>query len=130
MKCAVTDEPYTVFGYEGKQVRDNIHSADLVSAFGSFVDNPKSGAVYNLGGGRHSNCSMREAIAICESLTGREMRWSYQDDNRRGDHKWWISGTQKFCQDFPEWRMQYDIEEICKELFEAMSSRRASQINV
>ncbi len=127
MKCAITDSPYTVFGYKGKQVRDNMHSADLLSAFGCFFDDPKCGAVYNLGGGRFSNCSMLEAIEICESLTGREMKWSYEDCNRIGDHKWWISSLEKFSQDYPNWRIHHSIDDICEDIFEALSSRTAAR---
>src|SRR4051794_7593170 len=91
MRCTVAGEPYTVFGYGGKQVRDNIHSADLVRAFSAFAAAPKAAAVYNLGGGRQSNCSMLEAIALCERIAGRELQWTLSDDNRIGDHRWWIS---------------------------------------
>jgi CDP-paratose 2-epimerase len=90
-KCAVTDTRYVVFGYGGKQVRDNIHSFDLVNAFWHFFKAPRLGEVYNIGGGRYCNCSMLEAIEKCESLTGRKMRWSYNETNRAGDHIWWIS---------------------------------------
>ena len=79
VKCALTDTLYTVFGYKGKQVRDNIHSFDLVNAFWHFFQNPRCGEVYNIGGSRHSNCSMLEAIAICEQLTGKQMRYEYKD---------------------------------------------------
>ena len=75
MRCTMTGEPYTVFGYGGKQVRDNIHSADLVAAFDAFHRAPRPAAVYNIGGGRASNCSMLEAIALCEAVAGRELDW-------------------------------------------------------
>ena len=80
MKCTVTGTPYTVFGYGGKQVRDNIHSADLVACFQSFQRAPRAGAVYNMGGGRRSNCSMLEAIDVCERISGRELQWELSDD--------------------------------------------------
>ena len=83
--------PYSVFGYKGKQVRDNIHSHDLVEAFWQFFQSPRAGEVYNLGGGRHSNCSMLEAIDTCEQITGRKLSWTYVEDNRIGDHIWYIS---------------------------------------
>ena len=95
-KCAVTGAPYTVLGYKGKQVRDNIHSYDLVNAFWHFIQAPRAGAVYNIGGGRHSNCSMLEAIAACERLSGKPMNWSYSEQNRTGDHIWWISDVRRF----------------------------------
>lgn len=86
MICAVTNRPYRVFGYKGKQVRDNIHSFDLVEAFVEFVRAPRVGEVYNIGGSRHSNCSMLEAIDMCEEISGRKLRWSYEGTNRIGDH--------------------------------------------
>ncbi|MEO7318683.1 MAG: NAD-dependent epimerase/dehydratase family protein, partial [Chthoniobacteraceae bacterium] len=101
MRCAVMEKPYRVFGYKGKQVRDNIHSHDLVEAFWNFFQNPRAGEVYNLGGSRHSNCSMLEAIEVCEELSGRKLDWSYVEDNRIGDHIWWISDVAKFQSHFP-----------------------------
>jgi CDP-paratose 2-epimerase len=126
VKCAVTDTPYTVFGYGGKQVRDNIHSHDLVSAFWHFFRTPRSGEVYNIGGGRRSNCSMLEAIAKCEQLTGRPMRWSYRDDNRIGDHIWWISDIRRFEAHYPAWRMSYGIDEILAEIYDGVRERARS----
>ncbi len=87
-KCTITGTPYTVFGYRGKQVRDNIHSHDLVNAFWSFFENPRRAEVYNIGGGRHSNCLMLEAIEYSEKLAGRPLNWSYSEINRSGDHIW------------------------------------------
>ena len=91
MRCTITGQPYTVFGYGGKQVRDNIHSADLVAAFEAFAKTPRAAAVYNLGGGRACNCSMLEAIRMCEEIAGRKLDWTYSEQNRIGDHRWWIS---------------------------------------
>src|SRR4051794_12180207 len=96
MRCTVTGEPYTVFGYGGKQVRDNIHASDLVRAFLAFRANPRAGAVYNIGGGRQSNCSMLEAISECERIAGQTLNWSYSDQARLGDHRWWISDLGEF----------------------------------
>src|SRR5207237_1067712 len=96
MKCAVTGNPYRIFGYKGKQVRDNIHSHDLVNMFWNFYQKPRSGEVYNAGGSRHSNCSMLEAIAICEKLAGKKMNVTYEEGNRIGDHIWYISDVRKF----------------------------------
>jgi CDP-paratose 2-epimerase len=123
VKCAVTDTPYTVFGYRGKQVRDNIHSLDLVWAFWHFALAPRSGEVYNIGGGRFSNCSMIEAIAKCEQLTGRPMQWSYKDANRTGDHIWWIGDIRRFQSHYPEWSIRHDIDSIVHEIFDAVSER-------
>ncbi|MBF0628828.1 MAG: NAD-dependent epimerase/dehydratase family protein [Magnetococcales bacterium] len=125
MKCAVTRTPYTVLGYKGKQVRDNIHSHDLVNAFWHFFQAPKVAAVYNMGGSRHSNCSMLEAIACCEELTGRPMDWSYRDQNRIGDHIWWIGSVNRFRQDYPEWEYTYDIRSILAEIHDALMERIA-----
>ena len=118
MKCAVTETPYTIFGYKRKQVRDNIHSADLIHAFHEFFKQPRSGEVYNMGGGRHSNCSMLEAIALCEQITGNPFHWKYVEENRRGDHIWWISDTSRFEQHYPNWKPQYDVPCILREIYE------------
>jgi CDP-paratose 2-epimerase len=116
MRCTMTGDHYTVFGYGGKQVRDNIHSADLVAAFDAFHRAPKSAAVYNIGGGRESNCSMLEAISLCEAIVGRDLDWTLSDDNRVGDHRWWISDLEPFRCDYPEWRISYDVEAILREI--------------
>ncbi|MBF0094783.1 MAG: NAD-dependent epimerase/dehydratase family protein [Alphaproteobacteria bacterium] len=123
VKCAVTGAPYTVLGYKGKQVRDNIHSYDMVNAFWHVFRAPRSGAVYNMGGSRHSNCSMLEAISICEEMTGRPMNWTYSDQNRIGDHIWWISDVSRFQADYPEWSFSYDIRGILKAIYEAETER-------
>jgi CDP-paratose 2-epimerase len=123
VKCAVTDTPYVVFGYAGKQVRDNIHSFDLVMAFWHFFLAPRSGEVYNIGGGRYCNCSMLEAIDKCQNLTGRKMRWSYSEANRAGDHIWWISDTRRFQGHYPGWSMRYDLDAILREIFDAVGDR-------
>ena len=116
MRCTVTGDPYTVYGYDGLQVRDNIHSSDLVAAFDAFRRAPRPGAVYNIGGGRASNCSMLEAIAACERIAGRELDWSLADDNRIGDHRWWVSDLDPFRRDYPEWELRYGIDEILTEI--------------
>ena len=118
MRCTMTGDPYTVFGYGGKQVRDNIHSADLVAAFEAFHRAPRAAAVYNIGGGRQSNCSMLEAIEQCQEIAGRELQWSLGADNRIGDHRWWISDLEPFRRDYPDWRLRYGIEQILREIRE------------
>jgi CDP-paratose 2-epimerase len=118
MRCAVTGTPYTVFGYQGKQVRDNIHSADLIRAFHEFFKDPCPGEVYNMGGGRHSNCSMLEAIQLCEQITTKPFISNYVDENRRGDHIWWISDISRFQQRYPAWRPQYDVPQILRQIYE------------
>ena len=120
MICTVTGRPYRVFGYGGKQVRDNIHSADLVSAFAVFIEAPRAGEVYNIGGSRHSNCSMLEAINSCEEISGRRLNWKYEEDNRIGDHIWWISDVRKFQQHYPNWSFQYGQREILEEIHAAV----------
>jgi CDP-paratose 2-epimerase len=119
MRCTITGEPYTVFGYEGKQVRDNIHSADLVRAFEAFAAAPREAAVYNIGGGRECNCSMLEAIALCEEIAGRPLSWELSDEARIGDHRWWISDLEAFKRDYPDWRLEYSVPDILREIFEA-----------
>ena len=119
VKCTVSGKPYRVFGYKGKQVRDNIHSHDLVEAFWHFFQKPRVAEVYNIGGSRHSNCSILEAIAISEELSGRELDWSYLEDNRIGDHIWWISDVRKFQSHYPDWKYRYDLRGILKEIHAA-----------
>jgi CDP-paratose 2-epimerase len=116
MRCTVTGERYTVYGYGGKQVRDNMHSADLVRAFAAFHERPRVAAVYNIGGGRESNCSMLEAIAVCERIAGRKLDWTLDENARIGDHRWWISDLREFREDYPDWRLDYGIEEILREI--------------
>ncbi len=123
MKCAATGAPYTVLGYQGKQVRDNIHSHDLVNAFWHFFQNPRSGEVYNIGGGRASNCSMLEAIDLCEVITGNTMRWTYDDTNRMGDHIWWVSDTSRFENHYPDWSIEWTVPSILEEIYRANKQR-------
>lgn len=118
MKCAVTGREYRIFGYRGKQVRDNIHCADLVDAFAHFFRAPRVAEVYNIGGGRFSNCSMLEAIRSCEAITGRPMKTTYVETNRIGDHIWWISDVRKFESHYPAWRLKRNITDILRETFE------------
>ena len=116
MKCTVTGERYTVFGYGGKQVRDNIHSDDVARAFTAYHADPRPAAVYNLGGGRASNCSMLEAIALCEQIAGCELDWELSERARIGDHRWWISDVGTFETDYPAWNLEHDIEAILREI--------------
>jgi CDP-paratose 2-epimerase len=119
MKCTVVGKPYTVFGYKGKQVRDNIHSHDMVEAFWQFIQNPRVGEVYNIGGSRHSNCSMIEAISLCEQISGNKLEWSYKEDNRIGDHIWWISDVARFQSHYPNWKYCYDLPTTLGEIHAA-----------
>src|ERR1041385_145307 len=121
MKCTVRGRPYRVFGYKGKQVRDNIHSFDLVEAFAAFVRAPRVAEVYNIGGSRHCNCSILEAIALCEEISGRKLCWEYIDDPRVGDHIWWISDVRKFREHYSEWNFRYGLREILEEIYAALA---------
>jgi CDP-paratose 2-epimerase len=123
MKCTLTGEPYTVFGYKGKQVRDNIHSADLLRAFDAFAAAPVPHAIFNIGGGRSSNCSMLEAIALCQEITGRELNWTYDETSRVGDHMWWISDLSPFQAAYPHWTLDYDVPRILREMAETGRER-------
>jgi CDP-paratose 2-epimerase len=122
MICTVSGRPYRVFGYKGKQVRDNIHSFDLVEAFTEFVRAPRLGEVYNIGGSRHCHCSMLEAIEMCEKISGRKLTSHYEAENRIGDHIWWISDVRKFQQHYPAWKFRYDLREILEEIHRAVAS--------
>jgi CDP-paratose 2-epimerase len=123
MKCTATGRPYKIYGYKGKQVRDNIHSADLVSAFEHVARAPRAGAVYNIGGGRELNCSMLEAIQLCEEIADRKLKWDYTDENRVGDHMWWIGDLSAFKRDYPDWQLRYDIRGILEEIYEYNKAR-------
>jgi CDP-paratose 2-epimerase len=124
--CAVTRKLYTVLGYKGKQVRDNIHCHDLVNAFWYFLMRPRSGEIYNIGGGRHANCSVLEAIDLSQRLTGRPLDWTYDEQNRIGDHVWWISDMRRFRSHYPEWNYRYDLEMLLGEVIEGIERRLAN----
>lgn len=116
MKCTVTAQPYTIFGYEGKQVRDNIHAHDVVRAFHAFHRDPKAAAVYNLGGGRQSNVSMLEAITLCQEIAGRQLDWTLSAENRIGDHQWYVSDLVAFEGDYPDWKLTYGIADVLRDI--------------
>ena len=123
MRCIMTGTPYTVFGYKGKQVRDAIHSNDLIHAFHEFYKQPRAAEVYNIGGGRFSNCSMTEAIEMGQQVAGQTLQWTYEPQNRVGDHIWWVGSNQKFQMHYPEWKQEYNIQGILQEIFEANKDR-------
>src|SRR3982751_5120941 len=125
MICTVNGRPYRVFGYNGKQVRDNIHSADLVAASAPFTRAPRAAEFYNIGGSRHSNCSMLEAINLCEEISGRQLSWKYEEDNRIGDHIWWISDVRRLQEHYPAWKFRYGLQEILQEIHEAVVATEA-----
>ncbi|MFQ5466103.1 MAG: NAD-dependent epimerase/dehydratase family protein [Thermodesulfobacteriota bacterium] len=118
VRCVITGRKYQVYGYKGKQVRDNIHSTDLVSAFNHFFKSPRPGEVYNIGGSRHCNISMIEAIDLVAEVAGRRLDAEYVNRNRTGDHIWWVSGVEKFRAHYPEWKFTYDNEAIVREIYE------------
>ncbi|MFZ7116500.1 MAG: NAD-dependent epimerase/dehydratase family protein [Bacteroidota bacterium] len=123
MKCSISGDPYRIFGYKGKQVRDNIHSYDLVNMFWHFYNNPKQGELYNAGGGRFSNCSMLEAIELCEKISGNKLDYTYEENNRIGDHIWYITDVSKFRNHFPQWEYQFSLESTLVEMHSNMTSR-------
>jgi CDP-paratose 2-epimerase len=122
MRCCIVGKKYFIYGYKGKQVRDNIHSFDLVNAFNHFFENPRIGEVYNMGGGRYSNISMLEAIALCEEISGRKLDYEYLEQNRSGDHIWWISGVGKFREHYPGWNFTYDVRRVLAEIYDVQKS--------
>lgn len=128
MRCCLEGRPYTVFGYKGKQVRDNIHSTDLVRMFDHFARNPRCGEVYNAGGSRHSHCSMIEAIAMCEEISGRKLDYAYCDENRIGDHIWYVSDVSRFRSHYPDWEYAYDLRSILNDIHEGWKNRESSTV--
>ena len=120
MKCCVSGEKYTVFGYKGKQVRDNIHSYDLVNAFHHYIQDPRPAMVYNMGGGRQNSCSVLEAIALCEQISGKKMNYEIVDDNRIGDHIWYISCLEKFEQHYPKWEQKYSLQQTLQQIYDQL----------
>ncbi|MBM3256367.1 MAG: SDR family NAD(P)-dependent oxidoreductase [Candidatus Moranbacteria bacterium] len=118
VKCIATGQKYTIFGYKGKQVRDNIHSYDLVNMFWHFCQKPRRGEVYNAGGSRHSNVSMLEAIEKIEKILNKKANYEYADQNRIGDHVWYVSDVSKFKAHYPEWNFKYGIDDILEEICE------------
>jgi len=128
VKCLVIGRKYKIFGYKAKQVRDNIHSFDLVNAFYQFFKNPRHGEVYNMGGSRFANVSILEAIDMCEKISGIKLEYDYLPDNRRGDHIWWISDVSKFKSHYPDWNYKYNIEDTLKEIYQAQKELAKNEI--
>jgi CDP-paratose 2-epimerase len=123
MRCTMTGTPYNVYGYKGKQVRDAIHSHDLIRAFDEVFRAPRVAEVYNIGGGRFSNASVLEAIDLAQEIVGEELEWSYVDENRIGDHIWWIGDNAHFESHYPNWRLEYDVRHILEEIRDANAER-------
>ena len=118
VKASIKNKKYLMIGYKGKQVRDNIHSSDLVNCFWEVYKNPKKGEVYNMGGGRKSNCSIIEALELVEDISKIKIEKKYVKENRVGDHIWYISDLSKFQKDYPEWKQEYNTKKILEELIE------------
>ena len=126
MRCAMARDHYTIYGYKGKQVRDVIHSADVIRAFDAFFRAPRVGEVYNIGGGRFSNVSVIEAIGLAEDLAEHEFDCSYTDSNRSGDHIWWVSDNAKFQTHYPTWKLEYNVPRILREIHQHNLERWAA----
>ncbi len=127
VKVILTGEEYTIFGYKGKQVRDNIHSGDLVRAFHRFYEDPGVGEVYNIGGGRYSNVSVLEAINLAEEITGKKARFTVSEENRSGDHIWYISDISKFMNRYAGWGITHDITDIITAIAEETERRLSAR---
>ena len=123
VRCAVTETPYTIFGYKGKQVRDNLHSEDLARAFWAVFETPRKGETYNMGGGIYANCSVLEAIALCERITEKPMHWTLSGENRAGDHIWYVSDLRHFQSHYPNWQPLHTMESMMEEIIEATKNR-------
>ena len=123
MRCTMTGTPYRVFGYKGKQVRDAIHSKDLIACFDEVFKAPRVAEVYNIGGGRFSNCSVLEAIAKSEGIAGRTLEHSYVEQNRIGDHIWWIGDNGRFAEHYPDWKQEYNVDRILQEIHDSNVER-------
>jgi CDP-paratose 2-epimerase len=123
MRCVMTGRVYSVFGYKGKQVRDAIHSEDLIRAFDEVFRAPRVAEVYNIGGGRFSNASVLEAIKLSEEIAGEELEWTYKEANRVGDHIWWIGDNGLFESHYPSWKLEYDVPRILREIYDANVDR-------
>jgi CDP-paratose 2-epimerase len=122
VRCAIAGITYHIYGYKGKQVRDNIHSYDLVNTFYHFYLNPRNGVVYNMGGSRFSNCSVLEAIQIIEEISHKKVNYIYEDKPRRGDHIWYISNVRKFKKDYPDWHYTRNIRQIIEEIYDGQKN--------
>ena len=123
VKCNLNATTYKIFGYKGKQVRDNIHSEDVAQFIDLFIKSPRSGEVYNLGGGKDNSCSILEAFEICESFSGKKQKYEYLDENRIGDHICYYSDLTKIKEHYPEFEIQNNLENTIKQIIIAQNSR-------
>ena len=117
VNCGIKNISYNIFGYQGKQVRDNLHSSDLVNMFYHFFLNPKYGEIYNVGGQRNNSCSIIEAIEKIDITLGIKIKYKINSDFRKGDHKWWITDMSKFKRDYPQWSQKYNLERILEDIY-------------
>ncbi|CAA6693590.1 MULTISPECIES: NAD-dependent epimerase/dehydratase family protein [unclassified Lentimonas] len=125
VKCNLEEKPYTVFGYQGKQVRDNIHSLDVARFMWEFAQAPRCGEVYNLGGGKQNSCSMLEAFQRAEALSGKAMNYTYSDQNREGDHICYYSDLRKMRAHYPNWELSKSLDDIFSEIVAAQTARQS-----
>jgi CDP-paratose 2-epimerase len=121
--CTVQQKPYRIFGYKGKQVRDNIHSKDLINAFWEFYQQPRQGDAYNMGGSRYANISMLEAIDMIQEISGNQLQYTVLDEARSGDHIWYVSDVRKFQQHYPNWKYEYDMKRTITEMVHAAQAK-------
>ncbi|MBT7915277.1 NAD-dependent epimerase/dehydratase family protein [Candidatus Bathyarchaeota archaeon] len=119
VKCAMSEKPYSIFGYSGKQVRDQIHSKDVITAFEAFIENPRQGEVYNIGGERRNSASILEIINLIEEISGKRLQYTLSDEARKGDHIWYISDMTKFRSHYPDWEPQFDLRDMISEMVAA-----------
>ncbi len=127
VKCNLEGREYRVFGYKGKQVRDNIHSLDVARFIRAFIDAPRCGEVYNIGGGKGNSCSILEAFALAEKFSGEAMKYTYVDKNRIGDHICYYSDLRKMREHYPQWDITVSLEETVRQIVEAWRGRSAAQ---
>lgn len=116
VRAVQSGTPYTIFGYKGKQVRDNIHALDLAQAILEYLRNPTPAAVYNMGGGRENSISVLEALGLAEKVTGKRAKYTVSPEVRYGDHKWWISDTSAFQRRYPSWSIRWTLQDIFEEM--------------
>jgi CDP-paratose 2-epimerase len=125
VKCNLEGKEYKIFGYKGKQVRDNIHSHDVARFAEEFINAPRVGEVYNIGGGRNNSCSILEAFKIVEKFTGKAQVYSYVNENRIGDHICYISNLDKMRQHYPNWDITVSLEDTISEIVDAWKNKQA-----
>ena len=127
IRCNVEGSEYKVYGYKGKQVRDNIHAKDLAGFMWEFVNNPRVGEVYNLGGGRENSCSVLEAFALAKEVSGRDQNYVLLESNRIGDHICYYSDLRKARRHYPNWKLRVPLRSIVEEIVEGWKQRRAAR---